>query len=88
MKACALGQAAAALLGQVVIGRSATELAQARTQLHAMLTADGPIPDAPFDGYEVLLPAREYRNRHALYPFWRSTPRSKPAESLTSETTS
>ncbi|WP_296639494.1 iron-sulfur cluster assembly scaffold protein [Roseinatronobacter sp.] len=65
VKACALGQAAAAILGQVILGRSTEELAQARAQLHAMLTADGPIPAAPFDGFEVLLPAREYRNRHA-----------------------
>ncbi len=65
VKACALGQAAAAILGQVVIGRNAAELAVARDQLHAMLTADGPVPDAPFDGFEVLLPARDYRNRHA-----------------------
>jgi NifU-like protein involved in Fe-S cluster formation len=65
VKACALGQAAAAVLGAAVLGRSATELAQARDQLRAMLTAGGPVPDAPFDGYEVLLPARDYRNRHA-----------------------
>jgi len=65
VKACALGQAAAAILGQAVIGRSASELAQARDELRAMLTQDGPIPAAPFAGYEVLLPAREYRNRHA-----------------------
>ena len=26
---------------------------------------DGPPPDAPFDGLEVLLPARDYKNRHA-----------------------
>lgn len=65
VKACALGQAAAAILGQVVIGRSAAELAQARAQLHAMLTENGPVPDAPFQGYEVLIPARDYRNRHA-----------------------
>jgi NifU-like protein involved in Fe-S cluster formation len=30
-----------------------------------MLKEDGPVPDAPFDGLEVLLPAREYKNRHA-----------------------
>lgn len=65
VKACALGQAAAAVLGQVVIGRNAAELAQARDELRAMLTKGGPVPDAPFDGYEVLMPAREYRNRHA-----------------------
>lgn len=65
VKACALGQAAAALLGQVVIGRNAAELAQARDQLRAMLVENGPVPDTPFEGYEVLIPAREYRNRHA-----------------------
>jgi len=30
-----------------------------------MLKNDGPTPDAPFDGFEVLRPAREYKNRHA-----------------------
>ena len=30
-----------------------------------MLTEGGPVPDAPFDGYEVLIPARDFRNRHA-----------------------
>ena len=25
----------------------------------------GPVPDAPFDGFEVLLPAVDYKNRHA-----------------------
>ncbi len=65
VKACALGQAAAGVLGQVVIGRSAAELSRARDQLRAMLTQGGPVPDPPFDGFEVLTPAREYRNRHA-----------------------
>jgi NifU-like protein involved in Fe-S cluster formation len=65
VKACALGQAAAAVLGQAVIGRSAAELAQARDALRAMLTEGGAVPAAPFDGFEVLLPARDYRNRHA-----------------------
>ncbi len=65
VKACALGQAAAAVLGQVVLGRSTEELACARDQLRAMLTEGGPVPDAPFEGYEVLSPARDYRNRHA-----------------------
>jgi len=65
VKACALGQAAAGVLGQVVIGRSAAELSRARDQLRAMLTQNGPVPAPPFDGFEVLTPAREYRNRHA-----------------------
>ncbi|CUH82140.1 SUF system FeS assembly protein, NifU family [Tritonibacter multivorans] len=65
VKACALGQAAASVVGGAVIGRSLEELSTARDQLKAMLTADGPTPDAPFDGLEVLSPAREFRNRHA-----------------------
>ncbi len=65
VKACALGQASAAVLGAVVIGRSRAEIETARDQLRAMLTEGGPVPDAPFDGYEVLIPARDFRNRHA-----------------------
>ena len=65
VKACALGQASAALLGSVAIGRTLPELRQARDALRAMLKDGGPVPAAPFDGYEVLLPARDYRNRHA-----------------------
>lgn len=65
VKACALGQASAAVLGAVVIGRTLAELQAARDALAAMLKAGGPVPAAPFDGYEVLLPARDYKNRHA-----------------------
>jgi hypothetical protein len=31
----------------------------------AGMAADGPVPAHPFEGYEVLLPARAFRNRHA-----------------------
>jgi NifU-like protein involved in Fe-S cluster formation len=65
VKACALGQASAAVLGAVVIGRSLPELLAARDSLGAMLKSAGPVPAPPFDGYEVLLPARDYKNRHA-----------------------
>ncbi len=65
VKACALGQASAAVLGQVVIGRSLPEVQAARDALRAMLKDGGPVPAAPFQGYEVLLPARDYKNRHA-----------------------
>jgi len=65
VKACALGQASAAVVGEAMIGRSCGEIKTARDQLKAMLTSDGPVPDAPFDGLEVLLPAREFKNRHA-----------------------
>lgn len=65
VRACALGQASAAVLGEVVIGRSRAELEAARTALTAMLKDNGPVPPAPFSGYEVLIPARDYKNRHA-----------------------
>ena len=53
VKACALGQAAAAVLGGGVIGRDHAELALARDQLRAMLTENGPAPDAPFEDFAV-----------------------------------
>lgn len=65
VKACALGQAASSVIGGVIIGRSQAELSSAREQLLAMLKSNGPPPLPPFDGLEVLLPAREYKNRHA-----------------------
>jgi NifU-like protein involved in Fe-S cluster formation len=65
VKACALGQASAAILGQAAVGRSLAELQTARDSLRAMLKDEGPVPAAPFEGYEVLLPARDYKNRHA-----------------------
>ena len=65
VKACALGQASASVLGRNVLGRERDEIAAARDQLHAMLKSDGPAPAAPFDGLEVLMPARDYKNRHA-----------------------
>lgn len=65
VKACALGQAAAAVVGNAVIGCTKAQVDTALAELKAMLTADGPAPAAPFDGLEVLRPAREYKNRHA-----------------------
>lgn len=65
VKACALGQAAAAVVGHAVIGTTADQIVAARDALRAMLKEDGPTPPAPFDGLEVLRPAKEYRNRHA-----------------------
>lgn len=64
VKACALGQASASVLGRVALGRSRAEVEAARDALRAMLKG-GPVPAEPFDGYEVLLPARDYKNRHA-----------------------
>ncbi|MFG6516625.1 iron-sulfur cluster assembly scaffold protein [Sulfitobacter sp. 1A13496] len=65
VKACALGQAAAAVVGDAAPGRSLAQITTARDQLRAMLKGEGPVPDAPFDGFEVLTPATGYKNRHA-----------------------
>lgn len=64
VKACALGQAAASVVGAHVIGRSRTEIEAARDGLKAMLKEDGPTPPAPFEELEVLRPAKDYKNRH------------------------
>ncbi|WP_120501322.1 iron-sulfur cluster assembly scaffold protein [Roseovarius sp. EL26] len=64
VKACALGQAAASIVGANIIGCTQDQVIAARDALKSMLKQDGPVPDAPFDGLEVLLPARDYKNRH------------------------
>lgn len=65
VKACALGQAAAAVTGAAAPGASLAQIETGRDQLRAMLKGQGPVPDAPFDGFEVLSPAAAYKNRHA-----------------------
>lgn len=65
VRACALGQASASVLGQAVMGRSRHEIAAARDALRAMLTTAGDPPAAPFADLQALLPARDYPNRHA-----------------------
>ncbi|TRD21835.1 iron-sulfur cluster assembly scaffold protein [Palleronia caenipelagi] len=65
VKACALGQASASIFGAHVIGLTGAEIAALRDQVKAMLIEDGPVPPAPFNDYEVLVPARAYKNRHA-----------------------
>lgn len=65
VKACALGQAASAVTSQAAIGATLETVQRGRDQLKAMLKGKGGVPDAPFDGFEVLTPAVEYKNRHA-----------------------
>lgn len=64
VKACALGQASAALMAAQAIGLSADELAEARDKLTAYLA--GTSDDLGFwPGIAVLAPARGYPARHA-----------------------
>ncbi len=65
VRACALGQAAAAVVGQAIVGRTPEEVGAGRDALWAMLREDGPVPVAPWDGLDALMAARDHPNRHA-----------------------
>lgn len=65
VRACALGQAAAAVLGEHVVGASAAEIEVARDALRAMLKSDGPPPEGRFSELAVLAPVKDYPARHA-----------------------
>ena len=63
VRACALGQASAALMSQHVVGKDAAELAGARDALTAWLAGDrDAVPDWP--GMELFVPALPHRARH------------------------
>lgn len=64
VKACALGQAASAVVGAHVVGQDEATIRRGRDQLAAMLEKAGPVPDAPWEGLEVLRPAIDFPNRH------------------------
>lgn len=65
VKACALGQASAAVLGAHVMGASVAELTEARDALKAMLKEGGPAPEGRFADLKVLEVVRDYPARHA-----------------------
>jgi NifU-like protein involved in Fe-S cluster formation len=65
VKACALGQAAAAVLGAHVIGATCEEIAVARDAFRAMLKSGGPPPTGRFSDLSMLEPVKDYPQRHA-----------------------
>lgn len=65
VKACALGQAAAGVVGEAVIGASADEIADARDAMLAMLKAGGEGPQGRFAGLRDLKLVADYPARHA-----------------------
>lgn len=65
VRACALGQATAAIVGKNIIGRNRDEILKAKEELSNMLKNHGPSPSPPFAEMHVLEPAKEYKNRHA-----------------------
>ena len=65
VRACALGQAAAAVLGAQVIGADLVQIEMARDALRAMLKDGGPAPQGRFAELAVLAPVKDYPARHA-----------------------
>jgi NifU-like protein involved in Fe-S cluster formation len=63
VRACALGQASAALLGGHVVGRSEAEIAAARDALAAYLKGDAATP-GDWPGLDLFAPARPHKARH------------------------
>ena len=63
VRACALGQASAAILGAEIIGKTPLELAEARDALAAFLKGEAETP-GDWPGLDVLAPARPHKGRH------------------------
>jgi NifU-like protein involved in Fe-S cluster formation len=70
VRACAFGQASAALMGAHASGRTPAELAEARDALAAWLAGTRDDPGA-WPGLDILAPARRLSARHGaiLLPF-------------------
>ena len=64
VRACALGQAAAALVGASIVGTDSERLVAARTELADWLAGRSDTAPA-WPGMEVFTPARPHRARHA-----------------------
>ena len=65
VKACALGQAAAGVVGESILGASAQEIAEARDAMLAMLKSGGEGPEGRFEALRVLKQVADYPARHA-----------------------
>jgi NifU-like protein involved in Fe-S cluster formation len=65
VKACALGQASASVLGAHVMGASLAEIELARDQFRAMLKDGASAPEGRFSDLSMLAPVKDYPARHA-----------------------
>ncbi|MDP3854505.1 iron-sulfur cluster assembly scaffold protein [Phenylobacterium sp.] len=65
VKACALGQASASVLGANVLGASLSEIEMARDQFRAMLKQGATPPEGRFSDLSMLAPVKDYPARHA-----------------------
>ncbi len=86
VKACALGQAAASVLGANVVGATLPELELARDRFRAMLKAGGEPPEGRFADLAMLAPVKDYPARHTstLLAFEAATEAVRQASARTS----
>jgi NifU-like protein involved in Fe-S cluster formation len=65
VSACALGQTSAAIVARNILGATPDEMRLVRTQMYAMLKADGAPPTGErWADLKYLEPVRDYRPRH------------------------
>lgn len=64
VKACLLGQTAAAVMARNIVGSSVQELREVGAKMRAMLKEDGPPPTGRWADLAVLEPVRDYKARH------------------------
>ncbi|WP_297799069.1 iron-sulfur cluster assembly scaffold protein [uncultured Brevundimonas sp.] len=65
VKACALGQAGAGVVGEAAIGATEPEIEAARDAMLAMLKSGGEGPTGRFEGLRILKQVADYPARHA-----------------------
>jgi NifU-like protein involved in Fe-S cluster formation len=65
VKACLLGQAAAAIVGREIIGSPVAELRSVAETMRRMLKDNGSAPTGRWADLGLLEPVRDYRHRHA-----------------------
>ena len=64
VKACLLGQAAAAVMGREIVGSTPAELRVVAAAMRSMLKENGPPPNGRWSDLRVLEPVRDYKHRH------------------------
>ena len=65
VRACALGQASSSIMARNVVGATAAELREIRSEMYKMLKENGPAPTGKWADLAVLEPVRDYKARHA-----------------------
>ena len=65
VKACALGQAVAGIVGEHIVGATVAEVEGARDALRAMLKEGGSAPEGRFADLALMAAVKDYPARHA-----------------------